>query len=901
MRRRICPTGSHVCALIIGLAACFAGSGVSHGQAGGQAEVDFAFAEGLYAQEFHELAAEKYVQFIERYPNHANMPLALFRAGECHFRLDKFAEAATHFEQVTKMFPKSEEAEPAWLWLGDSHYQAEQYEPAAAAYKALLDNFPKSEHAGRAAYWRGESYYNLGEYEQAIAAYESALHRKLGDQETAYALYSMGLSYLKLDKPAEAIKPLLKVVGEHGDSPVAAECQYLVGTAYHLQKDLSAAIAACEKVIAEHGNSKFAAHAQLRIGWCHFEQKDYEKALSAFTSVWSNYPNTSAAAEARLRAADSQFQLRRWDEAAGLYAKVAADKDGKWAAEALYWLGITHERKGEADKALKAYERVVKEHKDSLRVTDAYSHIGQLHVGSGKLDEAIAAYEAAANAAKKPERKREALAGLAWARYQKDKSGPSLAHLEKMLREDPKSHLAAELACQVARAYFDGGKHEAALGVLELFIANHPEHEGLTEALFLSGACHEKLGHTDEALKFYQMVLAQERPSGYRDHATAALVGLYAERGDLAKAREMAAGLEGTASGAEVTAFALYRVAQSLYEQKKYEEAATFYAKALNTDPEGETAPHAQMGLGWAKLAGGDPVGAAEAFGVVSEKHPDSPAAKTVPEGLLAAAEKLFEQEDYARAGALYRQIVDAFGDSDLVDEAQYKLGWIALKQGKKDEALGLFTQAATKANLPEVAADARYQAARLLDEKKDYKRVAELLEPFKQQYADFDKTPWALALLGRALTELGRQSEATLVFGMLSTTYQEHAAGAYGLLGLARDARQQNQPDKALEALARVIASGDEGLAPEAQYETAACHRAKGDLKTAAEEFLKVAILYNDDRWGPQAQYEAGQCFEALGDKAKAVKSYSAILKRYPEQEEWVEKAKARIAALEQ
>ena len=114
--------------------------------------------------------------------------------------------------------------------------------------------------------------------------------------------------------------------------------------------------------------------------------------------------------------------MRRWDEAARFYAGVAADGDSKWATEALYWLGITHERKGEAGKAVKAYERLVKEQKDNL-------------------------------------------------------------------------------------------------------------------------------GHTDEALKFYQIVLVQERPSEYRDHATAALLGLHAERGDLAKAQEMAGGLEGTASG----------------------------------------------------------------------------------------------------------------------------------------------------------------------------------------------------------------------------------------------------------------------------------------------------------------------------------------------------------------
>ena len=60
------------------------------------------------------------------------------------------------------------------------------------------------------------------------------------------------------------------------------------------------------------------------------------------------------------------------------------------------------------------------------------------------------------------------------------------------------------------------------------------------------------------------------------------------------------------------------------------------------------------------------------------------------------------------------------------------------------------------------------------------------------------------------------------------------------------------------------------------------------------------MAILYGDERWAAQAQFEAGQCYEQLQDADNAVRSYQVIVNRYPDQEEWVDKAKGRIEALQ-
>jgi tetratricopeptide (TPR) repeat protein len=130
---------------------------------------------------------------------------------------------------------------------------------------------------------------------------------------------------------------------------------------------------------------------------------------------------------------------------------------------------------------------------------------------------------------------------------------------------------------------------------------------------------------------------------------------------------------------------------------------------------------------------------------------------------------------------------------------------------------------------------------------------------------------------------------------------HADHAAVAEAWLGLGRIQRLQKQPDKALEALAKALATAQGVVGAEAQFELAAAHRDKDDAKTAAEEFLKVAILYGDARWSARAQFEAGQCYEQLQDKDAAIKSYKVIGRDYPQQQQWVDQAAARLKALEQ
>lgn len=884
--------------MTLALLVSFAGS--LRAQAPTQAEQDFAFAEGLYGQENYELALQKYTAFIEAYPDHPNLPLALFRAGECAFRAGRYAEAAPWFERVTTRFPDSDEAEAAWLWLGDAQFKAGAYEQAAAAYASLLTKFPNSTHAPTAAYWRAESLYNLERYEEAIAAYQDALRRELTAHEVPYALYSIGLCYLQLDRPADAAEQFQRVVAQHADSPVAAESQYLLGRAQAAAGNEAEALRAYRAVVERHGSSRFAPWAQFGIAGVHFRAGRYEEARAGYEAVLTQYPESEVAAEARLRMADSLFHLQRWPEAAAAYEAAAQDPAGTWTPDALYWLGVTREKQGQAEQALSAYTRLVTDHADSARACDAWLRIAANKTAGGDAVGAREALAAAAQRATDPAQRQRAEAAMHWASYQADGSAEALEALEAMVRADPASELAGELAARIGRARFDAEQYEQAAEMLELLRTNHPQSPWAAEGTWLLAASHERLGNATAAETLYRELMETRADTQYAGYAAAALVSLEADRGDLDAAARDVAWLEEHGAPAEPLGFAAYRLGEALRAAGRNEEARAMYRKSLAADAEGPSAAWAQVGLGWTAMPD-DLTAAAEAFETVVENFADSDAAGAALEGLLAVGQARFEAEDYAGAEATYRAIIAREPDPDVGGQARYGLAWALLRAGKPDDALTEFRAAAEAPVSPVMAADARYQAGRLLVEREQYADAAALLEPLAEAPADAERTPWALVLLGQAQLGLGQAEAAATVLTRVAESWPDHDARPAALLALGRAYRKLGQSAQAQTALRGATATGGPAVAMQAQYELGGALRDAGDAARAAEEYLKVAILYGDPQWSAMAQFAAGQCYEELGQTENALKSYQVIVREYPDQAQWVARAQERIDALGQ
>ena len=873
----------------------------------GQAQNDdpeklLTFANGLFDREMYPQALEQYQAFIAKFPQHANMSVALLRGGECLYHQQNYAEAIKLYDRCAKEHATSPEADSAFLRDGQCHFQLKQYSEALASFAALLQQFPQSRYLAQAAYWQGESYFSLGEYAKAIDAYKVSLEKSPKDEYSAYALYSIGLCETQLGNAEAAIASLKRVLTDYPTSPLVPEVSYRIGQALWAQKKYDEAIQNYKTVTDKYPKAPAAALAAIGIGYCLYDKANYAEAVAAFQQVAQTYPDTPQALEAQVQIGHCLLRQQKYDEALAAFGHVADnEKAGSAAQDASFWRAVTLQRKGDADAALAAFGKFVKDNPKSQYLADSYLHIGDLQLNANDPGAAATAYAAAAEATQDADTKRKARYGVAIAKFKQTPSDTTVAEVEKIIAENPKTELAAQLSLEVAQTRYTKEQYAEAAKAFDSFVTDWPEAAQAADAAYFAAVCYEKLKRTPEAVAAYERVV-QKYPKGrYADQALGALINLYAAAGDTAKANQAAQQLREQYPQSKAISAGLFNSARALYEAKKYAEAAKQYDDVIKSNPAPDLAAQAWYGLGAARFADGDLEGALTAFGTVADKFPQAEIAKSLPDALFQIGEKRFDAKNYTGAQSVYQDIIKRFPDAKATLLAHYKLGWALLKQDRKQDALPNFL-AVTDADADRaVVADARYQAARVLFEKPDYEKVAALLAPFIQGRDDLAMTPWALVLLGRARLELKQVAPALEAFKAVAARFPKHAAAAPAQLGLGRALKSQKDYAGAVVALNQALARNVTAVSVEAQYELADCKRLQEDLKGAAEEFLKVAILYDNPQWGANAQVQAGACYERAGDKENAVKAYKLVVDKYKDQTDAAQQAQDRLKVLGQ
>lgn len=123
------------------------------------------------------------------------------------------------------------------------------------------------------------------------------------------------------------------------------------------------------------------------------QEKRYENALSLYQELVSRYPRTKKAPLALYGIGNCYLQLKRLDEAEKSFTSFIEKypKDKVILPLVYQKLGSIYEIKGEKDRALNAFERVIG--LDGALKDFAYIKMGQIYESQGKKEEALKSYQ----------------------------------------------------------------------------------------------------------------------------------------------------------------------------------------------------------------------------------------------------------------------------------------------------------------------------------------------------------------------------------------------------------------------------------------------------------------------------------------------------------------------------
>lgn len=549
-------------------------------------EIDSAYLLGLAQSASGDWpAAAETLQGIQIDDSHALAAAVAYHSGDALLRTGKLDEAAAAFDRVVQQHGDSAWADDSLL--GKARVAIEQKDAASSLELAdtLLAKFPDSPLAQQARLAKGQALAALEKPEEAIEALAPLLNDTSAGQqanelrERAQGIVALGQA--KLGEFDEARKAVEQLAQDPAGSELASELKVRVGEMAQAAGKSDVANELLAGVV--EGSAQFADRAKQGLGWNHFEAGRWEEAAAAFDEVLKSGVTGPAAAEASLLKARSLEHLQKADDALAMYQEVAEKyADTPRAAEALHRAAQLLEGRGEIDQATSLYAQLLEKFPDYAA-----------------LDEVL--FREAWLAREKNPKFASQLLERIRTEYATSRVAPEATlQLSELLVTEEQYDRAAELLREVTRPdapvdvrpralYLEGQLElarqnpDGALRPLEQLLREHPESDEALAAEYLRGEVAFRKGEFQQAATLLSQVSekAKGRTDAWLPTAELRRAQAMAQTKQWSEAAEAAKGISARFPEFAQQYEADYLVGRAAAAQAEFDEARTWYAKAI--------------------------------------------------------------------------------------------------------------------------------------------------------------------------------------------------------------------------------------------------------------------------------------------------------------------------------
>jgi tetratricopeptide (TPR) repeat protein len=275
----------------------------------------------------------------------------------------------------------------------------------------------------------GDSYYMLRKDEEAIKFYKNALD--IGEGGEDIALYYMSKSHGFLEQNDKKIELLNKLITNHKKSSFLQLALYDLALAYKDDKaDYASALTYFNRILKEYPSAAFYLDCQIEVADIYFLRNDFEKAETEYQRILDGNLSNNAICMKAATGLKNVFSAKgETDRIAGLITKypcaqISSDEienlyfepaeksytdslfaaaipkfetylskfpEGRYAAEAMYFLGDCYGRSANNPKKIELYKKLLTLPVNTYSETAA-AYVSQQAYNSGEYEQAINYY-----------------------------------------------------------------------------------------------------------------------------------------------------------------------------------------------------------------------------------------------------------------------------------------------------------------------------------------------------------------------------------------------------------------------------------------------------------------------------------------------------------------------------
>ena len=608
-----------------------------------------------------------------------------------------------------------------------------------------LKDYPTSPYATHANFEMGNYYFDKGDTKTAIAWYDkvqiptlSAEQHEKFNFQYGYALFAHG------DKEtAQQYLSQVKDSKEYGK-----KAAYYLGYIAYDADDYQQANQFFQQVEQEKELSKNLSYYQADMN---FKQGNFQKALEEGLHQLEKTNNPQYRSEINKIIGESYFNLKQYTKAIP-YLEAYKGKNGTYTDTDLYYLGFAYYQQGDYQKAIGQFNRIINGKNQVAQ--NAYYHLAQCYLKTGQKQQALNAFRNAYQMNFSSEIKKDAHLNYVRLSYEVGnayESTPTV--IQAYIDTYPNDH-TQELKELLLDSYITSGNFPSALNMLEK--STSPDPKIYQQVAFLYALQLYGDGNFKEALPYFQKAKNSKAQSQVQARATYWSGETHYQLHEYPEAqRDFSAFLALKETTLAEYPNALYGLGYALFNQKKYAEAAEYFSKYIQTQPEASRLADANLRLGDSYFAAGKYWPAMEAYDKVitaNVSNTDYAAfQKAISYGIVDRVPKKIEA---------LNAFITHYPKSNLREDAIYELANTYVGQGKMEKASELYEMLQSQYQEGTYTARAMLREGLMLYNKNENQKALAIFKKITQKYPSSPEAMQAVSSAKNIYAEMGKMEE---------------------------------------------------------------------------------------------------------------------------------------------
>jgi cellulose synthase operon protein C len=689
-------------------------------------------------------------KLVTDFPNYRLVDGAYYLLGYCLGEQGEEAEAASVFEELVAARPDSRFAPEVWTRIGEYYFNTNDLERALHGYSQVLGS-THSPFYDKALYKLAWTHYRLAdpddrpdEFQKAVDTFidllEFNVRTKEEGKERGRDLRNESVQYIAISYSEDgwgSFDKMKAYVASNGERPYTREMLTSLGDVYFDQTKFAEAVQAYLHVQERYPNSSEAPDIQEKIVNAFERERNFEAAANARTQLNQRYSEGSDWFKTNADNPDALARAKKLTEKSLYAAALFHHKQAQVHKDA----GKLELSKEQYELAAGAYSKYLTRFPHDKQLYDLTFYLAECQYYSLQFTSAAANYMKIRDATIDDKFRDDAAFSTFLAFENAIKVAEVRGELTKpgggMVESPaPGGEVGAPLVEGQKQEEAAGEKEAKGLDIPELrlklitagdtFRSLVPKHEETPKLMYKAAETYYDYKHLLEARKRFLEILEEYPDQEVAKFSANLVIETYLAQDDFIQVEKFSAGLLESSSPAidkdfrkELIKFrsgAMFKIAESLAEKKKYDQAGAMYLKLVKLNPKSE----------FADLA------------------------------LNNAAVQNEQSSRFDTASKLYERLVNEYPESALADTALFRVALNAERFFSFDKAISTYLKLVK--NYPESTqrADAIYNVALSLESTQQYKASARQYLRYCDLFPDRDDAPAVCFRAGSVYEKMG-------------------------------------------------------------------------------------------------------------------------------------------------